>query len=435
MTSYSNTTRETLAGIVRLPTQPPFSTTKNLTGTRPPTQFDPSIDISKHPLVSEEDTDTASVPKVIFIPFGDQIGEQKFKKGTQTETLCEVEAISTRLMNLDASDISTSSNCHFVTTQSGKLRLDDKRIGESSSKCRSNLSLKDHRGLNPNASSFVPSLSSGHTNLTRGHFQHGSRDIHGKGKTENRADHLHSRSFRLRPPTLRLVSKRSPSISNFPRDLFLGPKVTILDQELKIFVIDLLSEHEVDWILDHVEKHTSQCFAEGRVSWRKLYTYTHLDLPCSDVPALRDISCKLLTLVPRILGRVFGIAKAARALKPRSWKEPHLLRLQKLDGAPDHTGMAMHFDGSQVSWQLMLSTQGKDYMGGGTYFSSLRKTIQLKKGQVLVHPGDLYHRGVDITTGVRMLMVCFMDGLDMNVKERGNPFEDSSAFEGDVIYV
>lgn len=73
--------------------------------------------------------------------------------------------------------------------------------------------------------------------------------------------------------------------------------------------------------------------------------------------------------------------------------------------------------------------------GGGTYFSSLRKTIQLKKGQVLVHPGDLYHRGVDITTGVRMLMVCFMDGLDMNVKERGNPFEDSSAFEGDVIYV
>ena len=60
----------------------------------------------------------------------------------------------------------------------------------------------------------------------------------------------------------------------------------------------------------------------------------------------------------------------------------------------------------------------------------------LRKGQVLIHPGNLYHRGVDITSGVRTLMVCFMDGFDLEVQERSRAEDDSDgAFESNVIRV
>jgi hypothetical protein len=51
----------------------------------------------------------------------------------------------------------------------------------------------------------------------------------------------------------------------------------------------------------------------------------------------------------------------------------------------------------------------KDYVGGGTFFPSLGRTLKLRKGQVLIHPGSLFHKGVSIRAGVRNLMVCFLD--------------------------
>ena len=69
----------------------------------------------------------------------------------------------------------------------------------------------------------------------------------------------------------------------------------------------------------------------------------------------------------------------------------------------------MHYDGCDITWQCMLS-HPEEYGGGGTYFRCLRKTVVLRQGQVLVHPGELYHKGRDITGGVRSLIVCFMDG-------------------------
>jgi hypothetical protein len=35
-----------------------------------------------------------------------------------------------------------------------------------------------------------------------------------------------------------------------------------------------------------------------------------------------------------------------------------------------------------------MLTRMDEYEGGGTYFRSLRKTIKLQQGQVLVHPGE-----------------------------------------------
>jgi hypothetical protein len=73
-------------------------------------------------------------------------------------------------------------------------------------------------------------------------------------------------------------------------------------------------------------------------------------------------------------------------------------------------------------------------VGGGTYFRCLRKTIMLRKGQVLIHPGNLYHRGVDITSGIRTLMVCFMDGFDPKINDESSPDEDSAEFENNLFF-
>jgi len=96
---------------------------------------------------------------------------------------------------------------------------------------------------------------------------------------------------------------------------------------------------------------------------------------------------KILHDVKKIVGVVFGRRREAMRLRPRSWKEPHLLLYQALDDRPHHTGIEMHYDGCDVTSQAML-TRLDEYEGGGTYFRSLRKTIKLKQGQVLVHPGE-----------------------------------------------
>jgi len=93
----------------------------------------------------------------------------------------------------------------------------------------------------------------------------------------------------------------------------------------------------------------------------------------------------------------------------------------------------MHYDGSALTWSLCLSDSKSEYTGGGTYFRSLRKTLGLKQGQVLVHPGDLSHKGVDITTGERMLLVCFLDGYDTGVKDGSTDRDYHPSFEKDVL--
>ena len=59
-----------------------------------------------------------------------------------------------------------------------------------------------------------------------------------------------------------------------------------------------------------------------------------------------------------------------------------------------------------------------DYDGGGTYVRAIGKTIKLRQGQVLVHPGELFHKGVDITRGTGYLAVCFVDGFDPEIPVR-----------------
>jgi len=85
-----------------------------------------------------------------------------------------------------------------------------------------------------------------------------------------------------------------------------------------------------------------------------------------------------------------------------------------------------------MTWSLMLSDKS-EYTGGGTYFRILRKTVRLGKGMILVHPGDLFHMGIDITSGTRDLVICFMDGFDLGVKDISLAKNDCVDFRNNVV--
>lgn len=91
----------------------------------------------------------------------------------------------------------------------------------------------------------------------------------------------------------------------------------------------------------------------------------------------------------------------------------------------------MHYDGCDITWQIMLSDL-QEYEGGGTYIRALRKTIKLQQGQVLVHPGELYHKGVDITAGTRLLVVGFMDGFNPEIYDDSTAKGDHESYEKNV---
>jgi len=213
------------------------------------------------------------------------------------------------------------------------------------------------------------------------------------------------------------------------------------------------------------------------------------------VDEFKDVKERLMRSICGVIGDYYGCDP--RLLRPRTWKEPHLLKYS-VDSPEPHCGVEMHYgeksdfraprrksqanrafraarsercsqcmsgaelrvssnrafwcsslanstllrpllapaeltvrrtrftiplppntrfaDGCNVTWNLMLS-RITDYDGGGTYIRTLGKTIKLHQGQVLVHPGELFHKGVDITRGTRYLAVCFVDGFDPEVAD------------------
>ena len=125
--------------------------------------------------------------------------------------------------------------------------------------------------------------------------------------------------------------------------LYNGVKVTMIDEERKIFIIDLLNERTCSLIrniaeeyIEHLQK--SKVKSRNRngdlvKGWRTLYTYTKMDLPCSEVKGLAEnVTNRIMENIVKIVGEVYGKEIEASNLRPRSWKEPHLLKYQKYDG-------------------------------------------------------------------------------------------------------
>lgn len=214
-----------------------------------------------------------------------------------------------------------------------------------------------------------------------------------------------------------------------------GKRVTIVDEKLKVFVMDLLTPETCELVRKMTDDHVREVHDNGNrtPTWRTLYTYTKQDLPCCEVKNLSELVTNSITeSVKDAVGEIYHKKIEAAKLRERSWKEPHLLLYQHVEGKPLHTGVGMHYDGCHISWICMLS-KSTDYEGGGTYIRALRTTIKLKQGQVLVFPGELYHQGCDITDGVRAMIVCFLDGFDPEVTDPSSYKTDREEWQKNII--
>jgi hypothetical protein len=145
------------------------------------------------------------------------------------------------------------------------------------------------------------------------------------------------------------------------RYLYQETRVTMVDNTYKIFVVDMVPPQICDLILRLTEEHleNNAGATPGKETWRKLYSYTTMDLPCCEVRFLRRITDQVMDNVVKVVGEVFHCTRGAASLRPRTWKEPHLLRYQKIEGKTVHTGVELHWDGSDITWQLMLSDENE----------------------------------------------------------------------------
>ncbi len=62
---------------------------------------------------------------------------------------------------------------------------------------------------------------------------------------------------------------------------------------------------------------------------------------------------------------------------------------------------------SILSWKLQLSVSPFAYLPHRTYFPDANTIVRMEYGEFILHPGNLVHAGVDITSGERYLMVLF----------------------------
>jgi len=114
---------------------------------------------------------------------------------------------------------------------------------------------------------------------------------------------------------------------------------------------------------------------------------------------------KLLAPLNRELVKTASRAYGA-PLRFKSRNTPHLTKYDKKAG---NTGVILHNDASVFTINCLLSEPDADFRGGGTYFEDLDKTIHLDQGEALLHPGAKLHSGKNISAGVRVILVGFLE--------------------------
>ena len=70
--------------------------------------------------------------------------------------------------------------------------------------------------------------------------------------------------------------------------------------------------------------------------------------------------------------------------------------------------MGIHRDGSIVSFNVLLNSE-HEFTGGGTYIEASNTVHTIDRGDCFVHSGKVRHGGETITSGVRYILVGFLD--------------------------
>lgn len=128
------------------------------------------------------------------------------------------------------------------------------------------------------------------------------------------------------------VLQTGRNYQEWPRPMFLsrGHRVTMIDPDRKVFVVDLLTPAICERIKILTNRHLSN--PETSVAWREMFKYTSLDMPCCDVPPVMEIAEHITSDMRAIVGNVYNSPNRATKLRERRKTDPHLLLYQKVPG-------------------------------------------------------------------------------------------------------
>ena len=98
----------------------------------------------------------------------------------------------------------------------------------------------------------------------------------------------------------------------------------VIDEAAGIFAFRLLDEAQCKSIIEIAENHVA---SHASCNWRKLYTYTKADLPCSEVEALKGVSKQLEKVINETVADYFDHDDPS-TLHPRTWKVRMRMRMR-----------------------------------------------------------------------------------------------------------
>jgi len=132
---------------------------------------------------------------------------------------------------------------------------------------------------------------------------------------------------------------------------------------------------------------------------------------------LQDLSVGYTTVNFEVLPRIFTCISQqfANVIPDPSKLRLGGARIVKYDADAGHIELGMHRDGLLLTVNIALNDLD-EYTGGGTKIPALSEkdpVLRLPKGHALIHPGDILHGGMPITSGTRYVLVLFLLSTDI----------------------
>lgn len=149
----------------------------------------------------------------------------------------------------------------------------------------------------------------------------------------------------------------------------------------------------------------------GKWTSNRHKNYPTTDIPVDNIPELN---------VDNELEKIKDICKDKYQLETKSIITPFDIFVVKYD-ANGQSSLDLHRDSSILSFVLLLSNPN-DFKGGGTFYENANETVKPEQGGLLIHCGKVRHAGVTITSGVRYILIGFMDVKSVKIRTR-HPLE------------
>lgn len=174
----------------------------------------------------------------------------------------------------------------------------------------------------------------------------------------------------------------------------------IENKNLLVRVKNFFEDEICKWIILESERYASE-----NKGWK---TKRHTDYHTTDleIKSINSIKVFLNNVVVRDL---FPIIEESYNLIPYKLSIIDLFIVKyEFD---KQTNLPLHKDGSIISFNISLNS---DFEGGGTiiFENSCKRLYKNPKGDVLIHTGKLLHSGNRITSGIRYILVGFIDYME-----------------------